>query len=195
MPQTFEPDEFDRIAEQGGPVGVHRAPRHWFSRILPMLIAFGVAGLVAFAAATYYWQNTGSDPADVGPTLTTSPEATDSPVDTPSPSATATAEPEPEPSPEPVINLDANISVLNASGIGGLAGSNQEQLEAEGFTNVSAGNLTFSLPEENTVIYESDDQADTAARIAEILDIDNVEQGTPPGGAAIEVILRTDPDA
>lgn len=176
-------------------MGVHRAPRHWFSRVLPVLLAFVIAGVVAFVAATVYWQNTGTGPPDVGPTLTTSPEPTDATSPAPSVTPSDEPEPEPEPDPEPVINFDANVSVLNASGIGGLAGSNQAELEAEGFTNVSAGNLSFSLPDANTVVYESDDQADTAARIAQILDIATVEQGTPPGGAAIEVILRTDPDA
>jgi hypothetical protein len=85
--------------------------------------------------------------------------------------------------------------VLNAAGIGGLAATNQEKLEDDGFTSVAASNLTSNLPDQNTVIYSSDDDAETAARVAEVLGIDDVEQGSPPGGASIEVILVSDPDA
>jgi hypothetical protein len=192
---TFERDEFDDLAEQAGPVGVHRAHRNVLARLLvALVVTFVLAGGAAYGLATYYWESGGGTP---DPTETPSPTPDPTPTidPSPSPSPSPSLSPSPEPEPEPVINFGVGVTVLNASGIGGLAGKQQEELEDAGFTNVAAGNLTFSLPEENTVIYAAAGQADTAAFIAEVLGIDNVEQGSPPGGNAIEVILRTDPDA
>lgn len=195
MASTFERDEFDDIAEQGGPLGVHRAPRAWWTRALPVLVAFVLAGAAAYGLATYYW-GPGSANAPVAETSPgTSPQPTTSPAESPAPEPESSPEPEPEPDPEPVINFDTDITVLNAAGIGGLAATNQEKLEDDGFTSVAASNLTSNLPDQNTVIYSSDDDAETAARVAEVLGIDDVEQGSPPGGASIEVILVSDPDA
>jgi len=192
--KSYEPDEFDRIAEQGGPLGVHRAHRPWWTRVLPILLAFVLAGAAAYFLATYYWNQDGSS-SDDQPSVTPSPSVVESPSPEPSPTLSPTPSPSPEPEPEPVIEFDTDVVVLNAAGIAGLAGEQQEELEAEGFTSVSAGNLTQNLPDENTVFYSSESLADTAELIGEILGIAAVQQGDPPGGTSLEVVLRSDPDA
>jgi len=191
----FERDEFDDLAEQGGPLGVHRAPRKVWARLLvALVVTFALAGGAAYALATYYWESGSNSAAPVEtPTVDPTPTFDPSPTPTAEPTPSPSPEPEPEPEPEPVINFGANVTVLNASGVGGLAGRQQEKLQAAGFTSVATGNLTFSLPDVNTVIYANEAQADTAARIGEVLGITTVIQGTPPGGSAIEVILRTNP--
>lgn len=206
MPDKYEPDEFDVIARSGGPVGVHRAPRKWYVRLLPPLIVFIAAGLLAFAIATYLWH-----PNDPDPVVTPPPSVTATPSTNPSTSPSTTASPTPsvipsesaEPEitetadPEPVIIEDAQIHVRNAAGIAGLAGAQQERLADAGFTNIEANNVSESLiPDgKNTVMYTEDRLADTAAEVAATLGIDVVTVGDTPGGAEIEVLLATDPGA
>ncbi|MEX0913417.1 MAG: LytR C-terminal domain-containing protein [Demequina sp.] len=194
MAKSYEPDEFDRIAEQGGPLGVHRAHRPWWTRLLPILLAFVLAGGAAYGLATYYWNQDGGA-GDGEPSASPTPSVINTPSPEPTPTPSPTPSPSPEPEPEPVIEFDTDVVVLNAAGIAGLAGEQQAELEAEGFTSVSAGNLSQNRPAENTVFYASETLADTAELIGEILGITTVELGDPPGGTSLEVVLRSDPDA
>ncbi|WP_062136237.1 LytR C-terminal domain-containing protein [Demequina aestuarii] len=206
MPQPYERDEFDEIAAEGGPVGVHRAPRPWWTRVLPPLLAFIIAGAVAFGIATLLWNRDivgGGDPAPT-PTVTVTP--TDEPSGAPTASAQPPAEseaPEPSPAPseteepEPVILFDAQVHVRNGAGIQGLAGEQQAVLVDAGYTNTEANNISSSLiPDDaNVVIYSEERLADTAADVAERLGIDQVEMDDTPGGAEIEVLLASEPGA
>ena len=151
MAQRYEPDEFDQIALEGGPVGVHRAPRPWWTRLLPPLIAFLIAGLITFGILVLLWnQDIVGPDEDSTPTVTITPAPEDT---TPEPTETADEgespapeptdpepEPEPEPTeteePEPVILHDAQVHVRNGAGVQGLAGVQQETLEAAGYTNI-----------------------------------------------------------
>lgn len=199
MPQQFEPDEFDEIADQGGPVGVHRAPRSLMSRLLPVLLTFVIAGAIALVLVLYLWNR------DIGPDITPDPAPTSTTTTTPSPDPTteptptdeATASPEPTVTddPEPVVIEDAQIHVRNGAGVAGLAGTNQELLEAAGFTNIEANNIDAAdIPGgQNVVIYSEDRLADTAQAVADALSIDAVDAGDTPGGAEIEVLLASDP--
>lgn len=210
MAQQYEPDEFDQIASQGGPVGVHRAPRPWWARLVPPLLAFLLAGLVALGIAMVLWNQdiVGADPVPT-PTVTVTPEQepTSSPEPTapeatqsPEPEATA-PEPDPEPTetaePEPEILFDAQVHVRNGAGIQGLAGTQQEILEEAGFTNLEANNIRSSLiPDGTNVVTYSDDRlADTAQSVADALGIEAVDGDGTPGGAEIEVLLATNPGA
>lgn len=194
MSEDYERDEFDEIAERGGPVGVHRAPRPWWHLVLTPLIVFVIAGLVAFLVATFLW-NSGDGGSDDD--ATASPSATASVSASPSAEASesASAEPSetssPEPSeteePEPVVDYGASVAVLNGTGVTGLAGAQAAVLEDAGFTDVSAANLTGDRPDVNTVVYTDDAMADTAAEVAAQLGFDAVVQGTPETGAAVEV--------
>jgi len=203
VPDNYEPDEFDEISHAGGPVGVHRAPRKWYVRLLPPLLVFVVAGLLAYVFATFLWnQDNATDPV-ASPTPSVS--ASVSPSPTPSPTASATpsetAEPSPTPTetaePEPVVIYDAQIHVRNGSGVAGLAGVQQQELADAGYTNLEANNISSSLiPDgQNTVTYTEDRLADTAQDIATTLGIDAVQGGDTPGDAEIEVLIASDPSA
>lgn len=201
MTNEYQRDEFDEIAERGGPVGVHRAPRPWWTLLLVPLLVFLAAGLVAFLYATFLW-NSGStaDPsASPTPSATVTTEPTTEPTGSaaPEPSETASAEPEPEPSetaePEPVIVFDAPVAVLNGTGISGLAADQADLLTAGGFTDVTAANLGGDEPDVNTVVYADESLADTAAEVASLLGFDAIEQGTPSSDADIEAQIVSDP--
>lgn len=212
MAQDYEPDEFDEIASQGGPVGVHRAPRPWWTRLLPPLIAAVLAGLVALVIVVVLWnQDIVGPDANATPTVTVTPE----PEPTPEPTVSATSvepelspspepelsEEEPEPTqteePEPVIIQDAQIHVRNGANIQGLAAEQQAVLEAAGYTNLEANNISSSLIPggANVVTYSDERLADTARDVAEALGIDAVDGSGTPGGAEIEVLLASNPDA
>lgn len=205
--QTYEPDEFDEIAAQTGPVGVHRAPRSWWSKVLPPLLAFLIAGGIAYLLAFLLWNSGGSDDAEPTTTVTASPAPSASPSTTPSaspsPTPSESAEPSPTPTPtpteteepEPVIVYDAQVHVRNGSGIQGLAGGQAAELEAAGYTNLAANNIASNLIPNgvNTVTYSDESLADTAQDIADILGIDAVDGSGTPGGAEIEVLLASDP--
>lgn len=188
MARKYPADEFDRLAEAGGPIGVHRAPRTWWSRLWPYLLVLALAGGAAYVVVNQMWAQD-DPPADPDPIPTFTVDPT--PTPTPSPSVT----PSPSPSPEPVVAFDTDVSVLNAAGIGGLAGRQSEVLEDAGFTNVTPGNLSSNLPDVNTVYYEDAELEATAQAVADALGIDTVVNAPPPGGGVIEVVLRTDPSA
>ncbi|MFW2512262.1 LytR C-terminal domain-containing protein [Demequina sp. SO4-13] len=208
MSEHYEPDEFDEIAAQGGPVGVHRAPRTWWSRVLPPLLAFVIAGAVAFAIATLLWNRDvvgGAEPT-AEPTVTITPSGEPSVTASPVPSATTqepVASPTPTPTPteteepEPVILYDSQVHVRNGARIQGLAGEQQEALADAGYTNLEANNIDPSLIPDgtNVVTYDGERLADTAQDIADILGIEAVDGGGTPGGAEIEVLLASDPES
>ncbi|MFN3865604.1 MAG: LytR C-terminal domain-containing protein [Demequina sp.] len=202
MSQPYERDEFDEIAAQGGPVGVHRAPRSWWSRVLPPLLAFVIAGLVAFGIALLLWNRDIVGPA--APTPTPTVTVTPAPEPTPSPTAQAPEEsPAPEPSPTeteepaPDIRYDAQVHVRNGASIQGLAGEQQEVLVDGGYTNTEANNISSTLIPDgvNVVTYDGEQFADTAQDIADKLGIEALDGGGTPGGAEIEVLLASDPSA
>ncbi|WP_156156052.1 LytR C-terminal domain-containing protein [Demequina maris] len=196
MTDEYPRDEFDEIAESGGPVGVHRAPRPWWTIIVVPVVVFVAAGLLAFGLAQFLWDTGSGSEASASPSASASASAEPSASASASPSASASASAEPsesatpEPSetaePEPVIDYDAPTAVLNGTGVSGLAGEKATILTDAGFTDVSAANLT-ARPSANVVIYDSEERADTAQEVADLLGIDTVEFGDTETLADIEV--------
>ncbi len=175
------------------------------SIVAPLLIFVIVGGLLGYGVAVYLWRaqgNEGVPPLDSIPQTTITATASPTPDATVSPSVTASPSTTPSPTPtvEPV-QLGVSVSVLNGAGIAGIAGDNQAELEAAGFTAVTAGNLTGAKPPSNTVTYSDAALETTAARVAEVLGISNVERGVPVDGditvpdGGIAVVLVTDPAA
>jgi len=195
---SYPQDEFDAAASERGPVGVHRRPKSIMWAILTPVLIFIGAGALAYGIVVYMWASGGGSglppigdvasptitqtvdisPSDAPSTLTAAPTETPSP--TPAPSATA----------EPV-NFGANVVVLNAAKIGGLAARNADKLTAGGFTSVVAGNLSTGLPGANTVRYSDPQFETTAQKVAELLGISAVELGVTPEGD-VSVILVAD---
>jgi hypothetical protein len=189
----YPPDEFDEIAKRGGPVGVHRAPRPWWARLLGPVVVFLIAGAVAYLVATLLWNQDVGTPDEPTPsiseTVSTTVTATPSPSVTPSPSQT----PSPTPSETATVQFDAKIAVLNGSGISGLAAKNQKVLEDAGFTDVAADNLSGSKPSANVVVYTSDELEATAQEVATQLGISEISLDVAQTDAAVEVHLVSDP--
>lgn len=191
MSDEFPPDEFDEIAGRGGPVGVHRAPRPWWTRLVMPILVFLLAGAVAFLIANYLWNQEVNSPSD-SPTPTVVQSVTTTVTPTPSPDTSVSPTPTETAAP---VDFDAALAVLNGAGIQGLAAKHQATLEEAGFTDVEASNLTGSKPEANVVVYEDDDMKSTAEAVAAELGISEVSQEAPRGSFAVEVWLVTDPAA
>jgi len=194
----FPVDEFDEAAEERGPMGVHRKRKRILWAIAAPLLIFMGAGALAYGVVVYLWRvqgNEGVPPLDSGPraTIVTTLAPTTDVSASPTVSATPSTTPSPTPTVEPV-QFGASVSVLNGAGIAGLAGANQTKLEAAGFTAASAGNITGTKPPENTVRYADAGLESTAAKVAEVLGITNIERGVVSDGD-VNVLLVTDPAA
>lgn len=194
----YPPDEFDHLAEAGGPVGVHRRKGSVGAKIAAPFIVLILGGALAYAASWYLWKASGGEGlppagAHITPTITQTvvtglPEV---------PSEEPTAEPTPSPTPTetaPPVDLNTAVTVFNGAGIQGLAGKQAEELTANGFASVTATNLSGAKPAANTVRYSDPSQITTAQRVAEVLGIAAIEQGATSNGG-IEVLLVTNPDA
>lgn len=191
MSDQYPPDEFDEIAKHGGPVGVHRAPRPWWSRLVAPVLVFLIAGAAAFLIAKYLWSQEVETPDEPTPTISETVEATV----TPSPSGTAipSVTPSPTPTQTQTVNFDAKVAVLNGAGVSGLAAKQQSKLEDAGFTKVTASNLSGSKPSANVVVYASDDLKATAEEVAKTLGIDKISRDVPTTSVDVEVQLVSDP--
>lgn len=196
----FPEDEFDAEPAPDAPIGVHRAPRSWWSRWWPfvavvVLVPAVTVGLVAWAsswdgrlpgfgdstepAAAAPSEPETSAPAD-GAAGTEDPGTEEPPVETEAPPAQ-------EEEPAPTADLAADVRVLNASNRSGLAASAASDLEDAGFTSVTPGNGNAGGLQQTTVFYGSADLAPTAQQVADALGIANVveDAGTAPEGVVV----------
>lgn len=190
MTDAYEPDEFDEIVRGGGPVGVHRAPRPWWTRVVAPVLVFLLAGAAAYVIANYLWNRDVATPGgSPTPTVTQSIEQSV----TPSPSTSATNSQSASPTPTATVNFGANVSVLNGAGVSGLAAKNQKILEGAGFTTVAASNLASPKPAANVVVYEVDAMKATAEAVAKALGISEIALDVTQSGSDVEVQLVTDP--
>ncbi len=172
---------------------MHRAPRPWWSRLVAPVVVFLIAGAVAFLVATYLWKQEVVTPEEPTPTIEETVQSTVTSSPEPTVSTPTSVPPTESATPTPVVQFDAKVAVLNASGISGLAAKNQKILENGGFTKVTAGNVTGDKPDANVVVYASEDLKATAEEVAKELGIDSVSLDVPQSGAKVEAILVTDP--
>lgn len=190
----YPEDEFDAEPAQDAPIGVHRAPRTWWSRWWPFVAVLVVVPAVTVALVLWAssWDGkipglgTSDEPAASAPT-SSAPEATagesEAPAETP-----ATEEP-PAVEEPPAPDLTVPVRVLNAANISGLAGGAAEQLEAAGFTAVTAGNGNAGGSTASTVFYANADLAVTAQQVASTLGITNVVESADVADAGDVVVL------
>jgi hypothetical protein len=195
----YPEDEFDAEPAPDAPIGVHRAPRSWWSRWWPfvavvVLVPAVTVGLVAWASS---WDGRlpgfgdSTEPAAAAPSEpeTSAPadgaEGTEAPGTEEPPAETEAPPVEEEPA--PTADLAADVRVLNASNRSGLAASAASDLEDAGFTSVTPGNGNAGGLQQTTVFYGSADLAPTAQQVADALGIANVveDAGTAPEGVVV----------
>lgn len=214
--QSYEKDAFDNPPE--GPVGVHRGNRPMIVRVTPfiiVLVAAVAAGVLFWSifsgeAANMFnrrseqtqttaqtSQGSSSSSADESASGTasqssqsatagesTSAEGTLSQT----PSESESAQSTPEESQQ--VNTNAQITVINGTGVSGYANDRAGVLQNQGFTNVSAANpdATTVLPAQTVVYYQNEADLATAQQVANALGIATVEQSTSIG-TPIQVVL------
>lgn len=214
--QSYEKDAFDNPPE--GPVGVHRGNRPMIVRVTPfiiVLVAAVAAGVLFWSifsgeAANMFnrrseqtqttaqtSQGSSSSSADESASgaasqssqsatagESTSAEGTSSQT----PSESESAQSTPEESQQ--VNTNAQITVINGTGVSGYANDRAGVLQNQGFTNVSAANpdATTVLPAQTVVYYQNEADLATAQQVANALGIATVEQSTSIG-TPIQVVL------
>ena len=214
--QSYEKDAFDNPPE--GPVGVHRGNRPMIVRVTPfiiVLVAAVAAGVLFWSifsgeAANMFnrrseqtqttaqtSQGSASSSADESAsgtasqssqsaTAAESTSAEGTPSQTPSESESAQSTPEESQQ----VNTNAQITVINGTGVSGYANDRAGVLQNQGFTNVSAANpdATTVLPAQTVVYYQNEADLATAQQVANALGIATVEQSTSIG-TPIQVVL------
>lgn len=195
----YPEDEFDAPPALDAPVGVHRAPRSWWSRWWPfvavlVLVPSLTVGFVLWASS---WDGdlpgfSSSDQAD-DPVVEETPDATDTEA-VPEEEAPVETEAPPVEAEEPpaVADLATPVRVLNAANVSGLAGSAQGDLETAGFTAVEAGNGSAGGLTVSTVFYGSPELQVTAQQVADTLGITSVTESVDTAPEGVVVILLRD---
>ena len=183
-------DEFDAAAQAGGPRGVHRAQRSWWSRWWPFVVVLVVFPALAYGAITFLSDWEGLPGADNG--AQEAPEDVDEPEDEVTESAEPEVTPEPTPEPPPPPALDRAIEIFNATTTSGLASNARGRLEAAGFTAVTTGNWSGTDPPISTVYYTTAADLGTAQTIASTLGITTIVESAETAPEAVIVVLVGD---
>lgn len=184
--ESYPPDEFDRIAKNL-PQGAHRPGQPWWRGFLPFVIVIIAAPLLAWATLLLIGSNP-MGPGGSAPTATVTKTATPNTSPTKlasTPAATPTQTQAPEPKETPLDKSSA-VSVLNASGIGGLAARTKDKVAAQGYSRVTATNFSGAKPAQNTIYYPADKSGE-AKDIQQILRIDMIVERA--GITEIQVVL------
>lgn len=197
----YPEDEFDVPADPDAPRGVHRAPRSAWSRWWPFVAVLVLAPVLAYGAVTVWGMlnepgtsDPGASTADEVPGDTTDDGATDDGTgEQPAEGEGTPTEPDAAPAPQPVLSTP--VVVLNAAGIAGLAGQQQEKLTGAGFTAVTTGNSEGEGLTGSTVFYASEDLKATADLVGQTLGIAAVTLSADDAPGGISVVLLTDPEA
>lgn len=206
-PYPYPDDEFDAAEAQDGPRGVHRAARSAWSRWWPFVVVLVAVpavtvGLVLWASSwdgdvPGFGNDSPSQSTQASEDASTDPSADQSASDgqTPADEETtqappaATEEP-PAATPEPVLSTP--VEVLNAARVSGLAAKAGKDLEAAGFTAVTAANGTASGTTASTVFYASADLEPTARLVAQTLGITTVTESAARATSGVTVLLLSD---
>ncbi|MFB9956017.1 LytR C-terminal domain-containing protein [Cellulomonas denverensis] len=202
----YPEDEFDAAPGSDTPIGVHRAPRSWWSRWWPFVVVIVVVPVLTVGAVlwTSSWDGLGTNDDQAGVELTDDPASTEGDDAATDPAAEdtgdgtqeggedATAEDPPVTEEPPAVDYAQSIDVLNAARRNGLAADVACQLEEAGFTTVTAGNGDATAADVTTVFYASPELATTAQAVADALGIATVQESAADAGSGIAVLLRTD---
>lgn len=203
-PGQYPEDEFDIAARDRTPQGVHRQVRSPLATLLPYLAVIVLVPLLAWGAVAWLGSDRTSTPGDDQATETPAEEVTDDgsdePGEEPTEDETATEE-EPtdeeptddDPLSDPDVVFTTSISVLNGSGVAGVAAEGQASLADAGFSSVFAGDYTASSPEVTTLYYRNAALLPTAEAVGDVLGITNlVEAPGATQNSEIAIVIRPD---
>ncbi|WP_250259017.1 LytR C-terminal domain-containing protein [Dermabacter sp. Marseille-Q3180] len=194
----YEPDQFDREADQVGAHGAHRAEEPFFKRNLSTIIVI-VAALVALALVLWAISGLGkgsengpapaesstSAPADSSESAPA--QSSESADETEQPTEEASEEPSEEPAPE--VNKEAPVLVLNGKRVQGMAGRWQKALEEQGWTKIDTD--TGKRSKNAGVYYKRDEDAATAEALAKYVGVE--AEKTDKYRANITVVIIDEP--
>ncbi|MCT2149360.1 LytR C-terminal domain-containing protein [Dermabacter vaginalis] len=193
----YEPDQFDREADQVGAHGAHRAEEPFFKRNLSTIIVI-VAALVALALVLWAVSGLGkgseNTPASVDSSTSapadsseSDPAASDNGGEGEQPSEEASEEPSEEAAPE--VNKEAPVLVLNGKRKQGMAGRWQKALEEQGWTKVDTD--TGKRSKSAGVYYKNDEDQATAEALAKYVGVE--AEKTEKYKANITVVIIDEP--
>lgn len=183
----YPEDEYDVQGAGRVPEGVHRAPVPRWRILLPFVIVLVLAPALAYAGVRYL-----SDPGGPSPAVSPTSTVTTAPAEPePTPEETPSVEPTPEAPPEGDVRRDAAVFLLNGTTNTGLGSAASAALAEDGFTAVSTSGYSRPQPSGSTVYYNSAELADTAQRVATVLQIGQVVE-LASATDSIAVVLRSD---
>ncbi|MFC7374166.1 LytR C-terminal domain-containing protein [Brachybacterium sp. GCM10030267] len=156
----YPPDRFDEEADSASFHGAHRAEEPFWRQNLLYIIIIGAA-VVMLVVLLFLIGGMGGN-GDERAEDPTTPAASESSEEAPADGEEATTEEEPAPEPD----LSTPVLVVNAGGINGLAGTWEETLEGEGWTEVGVATAD-NTQEEPVVFYRDEADAESAQALAQ----------------------------
>ncbi len=195
---NYPEDEFDVLARNRGPKGVHREVESPWRRLAPYLLVLVAAPFLAWGVVSLLNQ----DGDSTAPVATGSPAASDAAAptgETPSeagspaeePEATEEATPAEPEATQPEVDYAAPVLVLNGARVAGIAARTADRLVDAGFSAVTTGNYAAAQPASTTVYYDNAALAPTAQAVAQALGIDTLVE-LASATDSITVVLRRD---
>ncbi|HEY8294572.1 MAG TPA: LytR C-terminal domain-containing protein [Micrococcaceae bacterium] len=177
-------DEFDKVPENSSRQGVHRSSVEPVRRGLGPLIAFGIVALIIGALAFTVLPKLGfagasasttatSSPAAAGPSSTagqsasaamtsSAPVTSSAPKASSAPATTAAA---------PAVDKSTPVSVLNASGVAGLAAKYAATVTAAGWSVSQTANWAGAAQPSSVIFYNGAAQKGNADALGSLLGI------------------------
>ena len=194
----YEPDQFDREADQVGAHGAHRAEEPFFKRNLSTIIVI-VAALVALALVLWAVSGLGKGSENApAPAESSTSAPADSSESARAPSSESTdegeqpieeASEEPSEEPAPAVNKEAPVLVLNGKRVQGMAGRWQKALEEQGWTKIDTD--TGKRSKNAGVYYKNDEDQATAEALAKYVGVE--AEKTDKYKANITVVIIDEP--
>ncbi|MDF7640992.1 LytR C-terminal domain-containing protein [Bifidobacterium sp. ESL0784] len=198
--ESYQKDAFDNPPK--GPIGVHRGNTSLLSRSIPYFIVVIVAILAGLLVWGFYsgelqkafTGHSESQSQSVAAPKTEKKKAVKEDTDTTSKSDTDTStnqqQQQATPQPTQQVNKQTAVQVVNATRTTGYAAKKKAVLDQAGYSSVTAGNATGTLPASTVVWYQNDSDKATAQDVANTLGIQAVEQHNGISQAIVVMLLN-----
>lgn len=175
-------DEFDKVPENSSRQGVHRSSIEPVRRGLGPLLAFGIVALIIGALAftvlpkLNFGNASGSGPvasshAPASPSSTAPQTTATAASSAPATSAAPETSPAPTTTAAPGVDKTTPVSVLNASGVVGLAAKYAATVTADGWTVSQTANWAGAAQPSSVIFYNGAAQKANAEELGTLLGI------------------------